>query len=360
MDQATWKLDPSRPVHFAVVMYGLAIVSVAASTGLTFVFQSFGAPTALFFPSLLLVSWYGGAGPGLLCALLSAMAIDFFFIEPKFEVSLHRNLTHVGAFLLSAVIVSLWSLSRRRAAATLQRAHDELQAKSQELEAFAYSVSHDLRAPLRHAMGYTELLRKRASSTLDETSLRYMATVTESAKRMGTLIDDLLAFSRIGRAAMTMAPVSLDQLVKEAIAELRQETQGRDLVWKIGPLPTVNGDRSMLKLALVNLLSNAIKFTRPRRPAEIELGSTNGPQGEAVVFVRDNGVGFDMTYVEKLFGVFQRLHRAEDFEGTGIGLANVQRVAERHGGRVWAEGVVDKGATFYFSIPLATSAGSRT
>jgi len=177
--------------------------------------------------------------------------------------------------------------------------------------------------------------------------------ILESTKRMGNLIDDLLAFSRIGRAETKKTMVSLEQLVKETLSEVRQETDGRDIVWRIGALPDLYGDRSMLRLALVNLIANAVKFTRTRPQAEIEIGCGNGKYGEVVVFIRDNGVGFNMKYVNKLFGVFQRLHRAEEFEGTGIGLATVQRIIHRHGGRVWAEGLVDRGATFYFSVPKA-------
>jgi PAS domain S-box-containing protein len=227
----------------------------------------------------------------------------------------------------------------------------ELEAVNKELEAFAYSVSHDLRAPLRHMAGYAELLQKNASSILDEKSRRYMMMILESAKRMGTLIDDLLAFSRIGRAETQKTEVSLEQLVKEALSEVRQETDGRNMSWKIGALPNVYGDRSMLRLTLVNLISNAVKFTRTRPQPEIEIGCVDGKEDEIVVFIKDNGVGFEMKYVKKLFGVFQRLHRAEEFEGTGIGLATVQRIIHRHGGRVWAEGLVDQGATFYFSVP---------
>jgi PAS domain S-box-containing protein len=227
----------------------------------------------------------------------------------------------------------------------------ELEAINKELEAFAYSVSHDLRAPLRHMAGYTELLQKRVSSALDEKSKHYMAMMLESAKRMGNLIDDLLAFSRIGRAETQNTVVSLAQLIREAITEVRQDTEGRNIVWKIGALPEFYGDRSMLRLVLINLISNSIKFTRTRAQAEIEIGYDNGNEDDLVVFVRDNGVGFEMKYVNKLFGVFQRLHDADAFEGTGIGLATVQRIIHRHGGKVWAEGEVDGGATFYFSVP---------
>ncbi len=176
---------------------------------------------------------------------------------------------------------------------------------------------------------------------------------------MGTLIDDLLGFSRIGRAETKKTLVSLDQLVKEAVAEIGQDTSGRDIVWKIDPLPVCYGDRSMLRLVIVNLVSNAVKFTRMRARAEIEIGCVDG-KNEVEVFVKDNGAGFDMQYANKLFGVFQRLHLPEQFEGTGIGLATVRRIIHRHGGEVRAEGSVDQGATFYFSLPKAKDAAERS
>jgi PAS domain S-box-containing protein len=237
----------------------------------------------------------------------------------------------------------------RKLNADLERRTVELESSNKELEAFAYSTSHDLRAPLRHIAGYSELLQKNAGPVLDEKSRRYVTMILESAKRMGTLIDDLLAFSRIGRAETRNSLVSLGELVQEVTGEAEREADGRSIVWRIGELPTVHGDRSMLRLALVNLISNAMKFTRTRPRAEIEVGCGGGERDEFVVFVRDNGVGFDMKYANKLFGVFQRLHGPETFEGTGIGLATVQRIIARHGGRVWAEGAVDAGATFYFS-----------
>ncbi|MCI0418978.1 MAG: ATP-binding protein, partial [Acidobacteria bacterium] len=178
------------------------------------------------------------------------------------------------------------------------------------------------------------------------------------ANKMGLLIDDLLDFSRVGRAELQMKAVSLQQLVEEALQELREETKGRDIVWKIGQLPEVMVDRSMMRLVMINLLANAVKFTSKRERAEIEVGASSNEANETVVFVRDNGVGFDMEYKDKLFGVFQRLHRAEDYEGTGIGLANVQRIIRRHNGRAWAEGQLDRGATFYFSLPKAKEASN--
>ncbi|MGJ5815839.1 sensor histidine kinase [Paludibaculum fermentans] len=231
----------------------------------------------------------------------------------------------------------------------------ELEAINKELEAFAYSISHDLRAPLRHMAGFTELLQKNAAPVLNDRNKRYVAMVLESAQRMGALIDDLLAFSRIGRAETRMTSVNLQQLVQEALAEVRPEAAKRDIVWTVGSLPSSYGDRSMLRLVFVNLVANAVKFTRTRPRSEIEIGCQGHADGQVVLFVRDNGVGFDMRYVNKLFGVFQRLHPPETFEGTGIGLATVQRIVHRHGGRVWAESVLDQGATFYFS--LSTSKG---
>jgi light-regulated signal transduction histidine kinase (bacteriophytochrome) len=232
----------------------------------------------------------------------------------------------------------------------------ELEAANKELEAFSYSVSHDLRAPLRHVAGFVELLRGDAAPRLSEKSVRYLATISQSAKRMGDLIDDLLAFSRVGRSEMQKNDVNLDELVRQTLSEFQVGMNGREITWDVSPLPTVRADRSMLRQVLVNLVSNAVKFTGKRTRAQIGVGCASTETKEIVIFVRDNGVGFDPKYTEKLFGVFQRLHSSDEFEGTGIGLANVQRIIHRHGGRVWAEGAVDKGATFYFSIPKQTEA----
>ena len=226
----------------------------------------------------------------------------------------------------------------------------QLSATNMELEAFSYSVSHDLRAPLRHVSGYIDLLQRKIGPQLDEKGRHYIEMIAGSGEKMGRLIDDLLAFSRMGRSEMRLAPVSLGDLLQEVRKDLRGEARDRKIAWEIGPLPQVVADASMLRLALTNLLSNAIKFTRLRPDARIRVGHTDGTNGEVVVFVKDNGAGFDMKYVNKLFGVFQRLHPTEEFEGTGIGLANVRRIIHRHGGKTWAEGAVGEGATFYFSI----------
>lgn len=231
----------------------------------------------------------------------------------------------------------------------------ELESAMHELESFAYTVSHDLRAPLRHIDGFVGMLAKHLGDRVDDRSRHCMESLSISAVRMGRLIDDLLSFSRMGQAQMSQRSVSLSALVAEAIEDVLLEAAGRDVHWKVGRLPDAVGDEALLRVVFVNLLTNALKFTRPRKTAEIEIGSQDGDRGEVVVFVRDNGVGFDSAYEGKLFGVFQRLHRAEEFEGTGIGLANVRRIVERHGGRTWARGAADQGATFYFSLPLAGS-----
>jgi len=275
------------------------------------------------------------------------------------EISLSPLQTREGT-LVSAAIRDITDRKQREEHIKelnreLTRRSQDLEAINKELEAFAYSTSHDLRAPLRHMVGFSELLQKNASSLLDDKGQRYLANIQESGKRMGTLIDDLLAFSRLGRAETRETMVSLDQLVKEVQNEVSNETEGRDITWKVGPLPDLYGDRSMLKVAILNLISNAVKFTRTRPQPEIEIGSRDQPADGVVLFIKDNGVGFDMKYVNKLFGVFQRLHRTEEFEGTGIGLATVQRIVHRHGGQVWAEGQVGAGATFFLSLPKRRS-----
>ena len=358
---ARWDLELHK-VRSPILRYGLSAACVAIAFGLALTFQYYqfrDVEVPVFTLSIAIVTWYAGNGPSVLAVLLSMLLFDYFFIEPRYSFDISsRELPYFFTFVTWGIIVASFAAVRRRTEDGLRGAQEELATRAaeletanKELEAFTYSVSHDLRAPLRHVLGYAELLQKQSSSVLDDKARRYMAMILEASKRMGSLIDDLLSFSRIGRAEARKTAVNLNQLVREVIAELGQDTKDRDISWTIGALPVCYGDRSMLKLVLANLLSNAVKFTRIRPRAKIEIGCADRKDNQVEVFVADNGAGFEMQYVNKLFGVFQRLHRAEEFEGTGIGLATVQRIIHRHGGTVRAEGAVDQGATFYFSLP---------
>jgi signal transduction histidine kinase len=388
---AYWNQEFQR-IHSPILRYGFSVVSVAIALGVAFALQHYqfrDAELPVLTVAIAFTTWYAGVGPSVLAVLLSSACFDYFFTEPLYSLNISTgDLPYFFIFVAWAAIVASFSAVRRRIEDSLRQARDnlhveleqrrhredeirklnqelgkraaELEATNKELESFAYSVSHDLRAPLRHMVGYSELLQRQASSLLDEKSQRFIRTILDSAKRMGNLIDDLLAFSRIGRAETKKTEVDLEQLVEEVVAEIEQDTKSRDIAWKIGALPVCYGDRSMLRLVVVNLVSNAVKFTRMRRAAEIEIGCVDRNKKEVEVFVRDNGAGFEMQYVNKLFGVFERLHPPEQFEGTGIGLATVQRIIHRHGGKVRGEGSVDQGATFYFSLPKAQDAAERT
>jgi signal transduction histidine kinase len=388
---AYWNQEFQR-IHSPILRYGFSVVSVATALAVGLAFQHYqfrDVELPVLTIAIAFTTWYAGAGPSVLAVLLSAISFDYFFLEPFYSLDISaRDLPYFFIFVGWAAIVASFSAVRRRIEDSLRLARDnlqleveqrrhredeirklnqelnkraaELEATNKELESFAYSVSHDLRAPLRHMAGYSELLQRQASSVLDEKSQRFIRTILDSAKRMGNLIDDLLAFSRIGRAETKKTEVNLDQLVKDVVAEIGQDTKGRDIAWKIGALPVCYGDRSMLRLVVVNLVSNAVKFTRMRSRAEIEIGCVERNKQEFEMFVKDNGAGFDMQYVNKLFGVFQRLHLPEQFEGTGIGLATAQRIIHRHGGQIRGEGAVDQGATFYFSLPNAQDAAERT
>lgn len=233
--------------------------------------------------------------------------------------------------------------------AELNQKVNDLRILNHELESFSYSVSHDLRAPLRHMDGFARILKEEHAAELSEEAHRYLDRILQAANHMGQLVDDLLKLARLGRKEMNRRTVKLDDLVRQALEDLPQDKECREIEWRIEPLPEMDCDPGLLQLVFSNLLGNAFKFTRDRQPAVIEIG-TRQIGGVTAVFVRDNGVGFDPQYADKLFGVFQRLHRQEDFEGTGVGLATVQRIIHRHGGDVWAESRPGEGATFFFTL----------
>jgi PAS domain S-box-containing protein len=269
------------------------------------------------------------------------------------EISLSPLQTEQGA----VVLYSIRDITqRRRAEEVIQRLNDglerrnaDLAAANQELEAFAYSVAHDLRAPLRHVHGFAEVLMKDHGPKLEVEAQKYLHDIVDASETMGRLIEELLNLTHLGRQKPSFRATGLKSLVNEVLKDLDSETKGRDIEWHIGELPFVDCDPGLIKQVFLNLLSNAVKYTRPRKPAVIEVGEIT-ENGRPTLFVRDNGVGFSMQYVDKLFGVFQRLHRKEDFEGTGVGLATVQRIIHKHGGRIWAEAELNKGATFYFRL----------
>jgi signal transduction histidine kinase len=356
----------------SVQRYSFAVLCVGVALGVALALDHFGfrdATVPLFIFASAISSWYGGPGPAVLTVILCSFAFDYFFVPPLYTLYIAPSeIPYFVIFALFTLLVSWFARSRRRVEEDLRTSRDELEslnnelakrsaaleASNKELEAFAYSISHDLRAPLRHVAGFAELLRSNATPTLNEKSRRYLTMVLEAATRMGSLIDDLLAFSRISRAETHYSSVDLQQIVQEAVAEAGEDANGRNIVWRVDALPEWYGDRSMLRLVVINLISNAVKFSSTRSEPEIEIGCSERKNDQVVLFVRDNGVGFDMKYSNKLFGVFQRLHPQEVFEGTGIGLATVQRIVHRHGGRVWAEGKVEGGATFYFSLSKIT------
>lgn len=240
---------------------------------------------------------------------------------------------------------------------------EQVSEVNRELEAFSYSVSHDLRAPLRHVAGFSDKLARHLGDAADEKSRHYMEVISSSARRMASLIDDLLVYSRLGRSALRLQAVDMQSLVAETRAildsNLQSENTGHRVDWQIAPLPVLVADENMMRQLWMNLLGNAVKYSAKREVAKIEVTYTPMADGGHQFSVRDNGAGFDMEYSAKLFGVFQRLHKASEYAGTGIGLASVRRVLTRHGGRIWAEGIVDEGATFYFVLPPALEAPNQ-
>jgi PAS domain S-box-containing protein len=226
----------------------------------------------------------------------------------------------------------------------------QLQEANRELEAFSYSVSHDLRAPLRHINGFVDLLTENYTDLLPEKGKHYLDVIVNSSRHMGTLIDDLLQFSRTGRQEMQETDLNMNEVLQDVLNQVKHDTENRNIEWDLVVLPNIKGDQSLLRMVWYNLLSNAVKFTKAKDPAKIQVGFTDDEK-EYTFFVRDNGAGFDMRFAHKLFGVFQRLHTTKEFEGTGIGLANVRRIILKHGGRTWAESQINEGATFYFTLP---------
>lgn len=265
------------------------------------------------------------------------------------EVSLSPLQTEEG-LLVSGAIRDITERKRRQEEILLKS--EQLEAANKELEAFTYSVSHDLRAPLRHIDGFSKILMEEHHASLPPDAHRYLTRVRQGTQLMGRLVDDLLNLARVGRQEIRQQVAGLRSIVEDVRDELQREAGDRQVEWRIGPLPFVECDPALMKQVFSNLLSNALKYTRPRPQAVIEVGQTQ-QNGQPVIFVRDNGVGFNMKYAQKLFGVFQRLHRTEDFEGTGVGLATVSRIIHKHGGKTWAEAELDKGATFYFSLGAA-------
>jgi signal transduction histidine kinase len=266
----------------------------------------------------------------------------------------------LGLALALAWVLTLRRQIRRQTAHIRQMNEDlerrvqertiELTEANEELDAFSYSVSHDLRAPLRHMSGFAAILSQHPTVAQTPDLQKPLDTISNAATQMGRMVDDLLAFSRMARQPLSLQTIAFDPLVKSALHDLEPDTTGRQIEWKVALLPEVRGDLATLRLVWLNLLGNAIKYTRQRSPAVIEIGCHPGER-EWIFFVRDNGAGFDMRYAENLFGVFQRLHHEDEFEGTGVGLAHVRRIIHRHGGRVWAEGESGRGATFYFALP---------
>lgn len=258
------------------------------------------------------------------------------------EISLSPVETQSGTWIMAAV----------RDSSERVRVERVLKATNQELESFTYSVSHDLRAPIRQIDGFARMLDELAGDDLGEEAAHYMERIKDGTAKMGRLVDDLLHLARLGRQSLQLRSIELGELVEQVIADVAaEEASDRQIEWRVKELPSVVGDAGLLRIVFTNLFANAVKYTRPSDPAVIEVGAS-ARDGCLVISVRDNGVGFDMAYADKLFGVFQRLHRAEEFEGMGVGLATVQRIVHKHGGEIWCDAAPDEGATFSFSLPV--------
>lgn len=377
-------MDTQKTFRYAWQPYIVATVLIAVAAALRlWPLQDLRVRLAwlTFYPAVMVAALYGGLAAGLLGTLLSCLTILYLWpvlVAQPFIVD-SADWLGLAVFCITCAMISSVAEAMRRASAQAKQAkeqlevantalaaankelaatNNDLEAANKELEAFSYSVSHDLRAPLRAIDGFSRILLEEHAGHFVPEALRYINLVRDNTRQMGTLVDDLLTLSRLSRQPLRKQPVQMTALVRQSIDELRAETNGRRVEFTVGDpsadagqaLPVCQADPRLLKQVWINLLSNALKYTRKRDLARIDIGWTKG-NDEQVFSVNDNGVGFDMEYVGKLFGTFQRLHRSEDYEGTGVGLAIVQRIVHRHGGRVWAEGRVDDGATFHFSLP---------
>jgi light-regulated signal transduction histidine kinase (bacteriophytochrome) len=289
--------------------------------------------------------------------LLAAILITVQVLATIFGLSFYRNYFYLVMIVFVVALVAFLServekvRSLNQLNEELEEERKKLEAANEELESFAYSVSHDLRVPLRAIDGFSRILVEDYEENLDEEGKRLINIIRVNTRKMGQLIDDILQLSRAGRQEMNLTKLDLESLFQSAFRELEQSNPDRNIQLEMEPLPPIYGDRTLLGQVISNLLANSIKFTSPRKTALINVGFQVG-KNEYIYHVQDNGVGFNMKYSGKLFGLFQRLHGQDEFEGTGVGLSIVQRIIRRHGGDVWAEGKVDEGATFYFSLPI--------
>jgi signal transduction histidine kinase len=377
--------EPMPENRTAFQRYGFALIAVAVAFGIRFGLDSVldphggsNAPAKHAFITFILATifatWYGGLGPSILTALLGFACAAWFFLPPRhsFIISSFVDVGLPPLFLQTAVIFFGWSMhkARRRADASARdarRAEEEVRVlnlkleervaartaelvmANEELESFTYSVSHDLRAPLRHVDGFAQFLEEEYGPQIPADAHALVKKIRRGSQNMGHLVDDLLNLSRIGKKELTRQRTELTPLMESAMADIKLDNANRKIDWHTEPLPSANCDAGLIKQVFINLLSNAAKYTRRREEARIEVGQKL-VDGTTAIFVRDNGVGFNMKYAGKLFGVFQRLHRPEEFEGTGVGLATVARIIRKHGGNIWAEAELDKGATFFFTL----------
>jgi len=299
--------------------------------------------------AVVLSAWYGGLGPGLVSAVMSSIGTAFFVLDPKFSLAVAglADGLQLAVFVLVSVVMSVLSETRHRAEVALLQRTAELEAANQELEAFSYTVSHDLRSPLRLIDNHARVSLE--CPGLSNTVGQALRLIRKTVQQLDELVNGLLAFSRLGRQPLHKHPIDVGNLVNAVLEDLRVEQAGRSVKVSLGSFPPCEADPTLLKVVFTNLLHNALKFTRTRAEARIEVGCLTAG-GPPIYYVKDNGVGFDMQYAGQLFGMFQRLHQEGPFEGTGVGLAIVQRIVRRHGGKIWAEAEKDLGATFYFTL----------